>query len=95
MSKLRESARDQSCVRCGADDGTIVLAHYSGPRRHEYGGGFGIKSHDAVGAHLCADCHRHMDTGSKNKDGKWLVSEEMLHLCALTWIRLIENEVLK
>ena len=92
---LRAAARDQSCVRCGRQDGTVVLAHYFGPRRHEYGGGMSHKGHDAVGAHLCATCHTTMDTLSRNKADRWLVSEEMLHLCALTWIRLIEQGVLK
>ena len=95
MSKLREAARDQPCVRCGREDGTTVLAHYFGPRRHEYGGGMSIKGHDAVGAWLCAECHKHMDTWSRAKDMKWLHSEEFLHLCALTWIQLIERGVLK
>ena len=45
---LRELARGQSCIRCGADDGTVVLAHYTGVRREAFGGGFGKKVHDAV-----------------------------------------------
>lgn len=87
---LRKRARGKSCVRCGADDRTIVLCHYFGPRRHQYGGGMGIKGHDAVAAELCALCHTHMDTLSRNKEDKWLHSEEFLHLCALTWIRRME-----
>lgn len=93
--KLREAARDQACVRCGKQDGTVVLAHYFGPRRHSYGGGMSHKGHDAVGAHLCATCHAEMDSLARSKEHRWERSEEFLHCCALTWIRLIEQGVLK
>ena len=92
--KLREAARDESCVRCGAKDGTVVLAHYFGPRRAAYGGGMSIKGHDAIGAHLCGACHREMDTSSRQKDTRWLHSEEFLHLCAMTLIRLMNRGVI-
>lgn len=95
MSKLRDSARNQACVACGGMDGTVVLAHYFGPRRHSYGGGMSHKGHDAVGALLCAECHKRMDTESRDKDLKWERSEEFLHYCALTWIRWIETKVLR
>ena len=94
MTSLRSLARDQACVRCLAQDGTVVLAHYFGVRRDSYGGGLGHKGHDAVGAWLCADCHKCMDT-DRDKEGKWLHSEAFLHLCALTWIQLIEQGLLK
>lgn len=90
MTNLRASAKDQSCVACGINDGTVVLAHYFGPRRHSYGGGMGHKGHDAVAAFLCAACHRRMDTESRDKAHKWEHSEEMLHYCALTWIRRVD-----
>ena len=95
MTNLRAAARDQECVRCGALDGTVICCHYFGVRRHAYGGGMGIKGHDAVSAHLCARCHSEMDTLSRAKEQKWLHSEEFLHCCALTWIRLIEQGILK
>lgn len=85
---LRDKARDQSCVRCGAEDGTVVLAHYFGPRRHNYGGGMSRKGSDLIAAHLCANCHSYMDRESRNKESRWLLSEEFLHLCALTLLRL-------
>lgn len=88
---LRDLARDQKCIRCGADDGTTVHAHYFGPRRHAYGGGMGIKGHDAVGAHLCMRCHAEMDSLIRDKAKRWEHSEEFLHLSALTWLRLIEQ----
>jgi hypothetical protein len=95
MKKLRDAARDQACVKCGKQDGTVVLAHYFGPRRGEYGGGMSIKGHDAVGAWLCYQCHVWMDSESKNKEFRWEHSEYFLHLCALTMIQLIEQEILK
>lgn len=57
MSRLRESARGESCIACGAQDGTVVLAH-----RNE-GKGMGIKSPDYLALDLCANCHRWYDQG--------------------------------
>jgi transcription elongation factor Elf1 len=87
---LRDLARDQACVRCSKQDGSTVLAHYTGPRRHAYGGGFGIKCHDSIGAWLCGVCHKWMDTESRDKSAKWEHSEEFLHLVALTVRRMWE-----
>jgi len=88
---LRAFAKGQSCVACGANDSTVVLAHYVGPRRHSYGGGMSRKGHDAVGAHLCARCHAEMDTNTRDKAKRWESSEIFLHYCALTWIRVVEE----
>jgi hypothetical protein len=94
VQALRDAARDQPCVWCGRVDGTTVLAHYFGPRRHEYGGGMGVKGHDLIGAHLCAGCHTAMDTSSRSRVDRWEHSEEFLHLCALTLLRLWKNGVI-
>lgn len=95
LQKLRDSANGETCVRCGACDGTVVLAHYFGARRHSYGGGMGIKGHDAVAAFLCQACHLCMDTLAKDKAQRWLHSEEFLHYCALTWIRWFDKGTVK
>lgn len=98
MSKLRKAAKDQACVRCHVRNGTVVLAHYFGPRRHSYGGGMSRKGHDAIGAWLCADCHRFMDQEARElrgKESRWLNSEEFLHYVALTVIQLFEQEIVK
>ncbi len=58
--KLLALARDQSCVNCGADDGTVVWAHANGA---EWGKGMGIKAHDCMGMFLCAICHHQLDQG--------------------------------
>ena len=59
MSKLRKSARDQSCqVRipgyCNFDSSTVVLAHLNG-------GGMGAKRPDWQGAFFCSACHDVID----------------------------------
>jgi hypothetical protein len=95
IQKLRDSANGEACVACGVKDDTTVLCHYFGPRRHSYAGGMGIKGHDFIGAFLCANCHRHMDAASRNKELKWEQSELFLHYCALTWIRWFERGVVK
>lgn len=92
--KLRRAAEGQSCVRCGNIDGTVVGAHYSGARRLAYGGGFGIKVHDFLIAHLCSQCHRDMDQLSRDKARQYEHSEEFLHLIALTLIRLFHKGTL-
>jgi transposase-like protein len=65
--KLRESARYESCVACGTNDGTTVFAH-SNSQRH--GKGMGEKAHDLFGAYLCVRCHREFDEGNKSREEK-------------------------
>ena len=91
---LRKLAKGQACVACGVQDGSIVLAHYFGPRRHNYGGGMSHKGSDAVGAWLCAKDHDRMDRLGRDKEKRWEVSEEMLHYCALTWIQIVRQGLL-
>lgn len=78
-------------MRCGARDGTVVLAHYFGPRRHAYGGGLSRKGRDPVGAWLCQKCHAWMDTEARDKSKRWMLSEEMHHLCWLTLLQLVDQ----
>jgi len=59
-AKLKASAKHESCVSCGANDGTVVWAH-SNSQRH--GKGMGIKAHDLFGAYLCHKCHSAYDAG--------------------------------
>ena len=58
---LLYAARGETCVLCGADDGTIVAAHLPGSI---YGmdAGMGEKCADFCVAHLCSQCHSRMDT---------------------------------
>ena len=80
-------------MRCG-NRSLVCLAHYTGVRRLDYSGGFGIKVNDLVGAHLCQSCHAWMDTKSRDKALRWEHSEEFQHLVLLTLIRLWNQGVI-
>ncbi len=66
-NKLRESARDETCVYCGIQDGTVVWCH-SNEGAHGKGGA--LKAHDLLGNYLCAVCHRMYDTGPWTREEK-------------------------
>lgn len=83
--KLRDAARGQSCVRCGSEDETVVLAHL--PISGEFG--TGLKTHDIVGAHLCRPCHEHVDGPEGRRD-----YELRFHLLVETQVRLMRQGVL-
>jgi hypothetical protein len=99
VSKLRKAANGQSCVRCGADDGTINLCHYSGPYQHKFGKGRGIKGADIAAADLCGQCHKFFDEyesqSGASEDWKVARSEEFLAACMLTVIRRIQQGIIK
>lgn len=59
--KYLDGAKDRSCVHCGARDGTVVAAHYSGFRASELGKGWAKKVHDVFVADLCSECHAAYD----------------------------------
>lgn len=83
---IRESARGQECVLCGAQDGTVVWAHLNGIFA---GKGFGIKAHDGLGAHLCYRCHTHYDgqAGGLGRDERRQMGFEA---CVKTLARLFD-----
>lgn len=56
--KLLKLAAGQSCVNCGAQDGTVVSAHSN------FGKGMGLKASDSSIMHLCFRCHTEYDQGS-------------------------------
>ena len=99
MSKLRKAARGQSCVRCGAADDTVVLAHYSGPWQHRFGKGLQIKGADIAGADLCARCHKFFDEyeSQEGASERWRAarSDEFLACCMMTVIRRIQQGIVK
>ena len=76
--KLRDSAKHESCVSCGADDNTIVWAHSN---RSKHGKGAGIKAHDLFGAYLCYKCHTSYDAGKVPENAKFYSENEGL----VTW----------
>lgn len=66
--KLTRYAKGQSCVCCGACDGTVVLAHL--PTMGISDGG-SSKCDDFWGAHLCLRCHQLADGAEKRADIFW------------------------
>lgn len=63
MSKITESARHRDCeIRlpfvCNFNSETTVWCHANGLAS---GKGFGLKSHDALGAYGCSACHDALD----------------------------------
>jgi hypothetical protein len=56
--------KDRPCVRCGADDGTIVPAHANQQR---LGKGMGLKAEPWTVIPLCHKCHTWLDNGQANR----------------------------
>lgn len=85
--KLLESVREAPCMRCNAQDGTVVAAHSNSLSD---GKGKGIKAPDHKIAALCFRCHYEIDQGSKmNKQERrdvWVKA----HIDTISW--LFENE---
>jgi hypothetical protein len=91
--KVLASARGQQCAGrfpgiCNGDPETTVWAHLNG---HAFGKGAGIKAHDILGLHLCADCHRYLDVGHGTRAilSTELLLERVLSGVCETWVRLI------
>lgn len=59
--KWLKASKDVPCSYCGAQDKTVVGAHYQGFRSHTFGKGTGIKPHDICIADLCSKCHQMFD----------------------------------
>ena len=85
IPSLLALAKHSACVRCEADDGTIVAAHYTGIRQHSYGKGRSLKGSDIAVAFLCCDCHKYFDQPTERKSIER--SEEFLHCIMLTLIK--------
>jgi hypothetical protein len=65
---LLDLANGQRCVRCGANDGTIVACHYHGPYAHLFGKGMAEKVSDHLICWLCYDCHQTFDAKDLTTD---------------------------
>ena len=94
MSKITESSRGSTCIRCGASG--AYSCHYNGPRQHDYGKGRGIKCDDNATAEFCKACDDVFTEGSyanvmiraiERWESKWDRSEWFLHWCMMTIIR--------
>jgi hypothetical protein len=79
------AAKGRSCVKCGAEDGTIVRAHYSGKGSLRFGKGTAIKGHDIIAADLCVRCHTQFDSHVAGND--YEACWEFLMLCFDTLVR--------
>jgi hypothetical protein len=99
--KMLSAAKDQSCMNCGANDGTVVAAHYSGLRSHAFGKGTGHKPHDILVADLCRSCHESFDQNramghvSESTLRRIDQSEQFLYLILQTLLRRIDQGVVK
>ena len=58
IPKLLALAKDQACVMCGSQDGTVVSAHSN---LLTHGRGHAHKAHDGMIAWLCYSCHYDYD----------------------------------
>lgn len=95
MSKITQSARGQSCIRCGVDNGTVRACHLTGPRQHAYGKGRGVKCHDLASAEFCDQCDIVFSEGQMDGfDSKWDKSEQWHHYIMLTNIRRAARRVI-
>lgn len=56
--------KDRPCIRCGADDGTIVPAHANQIR---LGKGMGYKAEPWTVVPLCLKCHTWLDNGQADR----------------------------
>ena len=91
--KMLASARGQACICCGALDGSVIAAHYTGMRQHALGKGTGIKCGDIFTAHLCQKCHDIYDSlEASTFDDRFMrkvdQSEQFFYLICKTWERL-------
>jgi len=97
--KLLAAAKDQACVNCGVNDGTVVAAHYQGIRADAFGKGKGIKPHDLCIADLCAKCHQKFDTyAASYVDDPYMrkidLSERFLFCIMQTLVRRVKQGIL-
>jgi len=91
--RILDAAKGETCVRCGANDETVVAAHYSGMGAHRLGKGMGQKADDHCVAWLCIACHQEMDSYSEgNGDAR---AAEFLMLILETQRRLLDRGILK
>ena len=84
-TKLRQSAKGQPCVNCGATCPTVCARHYNGLWQQAYGKGRGIKCHDLASAELCNNCEKPYAEGQVEMfDSSADRAARFLHLCMLT-----------
>lgn len=94
MSKLTQSSKGTTCIRCGSPD--AYSAHFNGTYQHQYSKGRGIKCHDIATAEFCYVCDQLFSEGTTsgfhNQDDR---DSQFLHYIVLTNIRRFKDGVLK
>lgn len=91
--KMLDAARGESCVRCDANDGTVVAAHYSGIYATRFGRGRGIKPHDFCVADLCSRCHGYFDS-YENGNTDERAAEFMTYVLLTIHRRVINGDII-
>lgn len=81
--KLLQAVRDAPCMRCGANDGTVVAAHSNQLRD---GKGRSIKAHDYRIAAMCYRCHAEIDQGPKLDRQQKIEAWEDAHRKTIGWL---------
>jgi hypothetical protein len=76
---LKRKAEGQSCIACGAEDGTVVLAH----RNEHKARASGI---DVWALELCYRCHVSYDQGNMSRDEKRRFFNDLFPDQVLRWI---------
>ena len=92
MSKLTDSAKGKTCIKCNAPD--AYACHLNGPRQHDFGKGRGRKCHDLMSAEFCYRCDQEFTEGSmlsRWNGNKWERSEEFMFWIGMTNIRRFEE----
>jgi hypothetical protein len=87
--KLLALARDQPCMHCNCQDGTVVAAHANWLW---YGKGKSLKAPDYYVAWLCMRCHSELDQGKhmSRDEREWMWLRAHLKTMAYMW----ENELI-
>ena len=85
------TAKDEPCIKCGRNDGTVVAAHYSGLGAYALGKGMGTKVFDLATAHLCSRCHAEFD--NYQDDNTIERSQEFLMLILRTLKKNVERGI--
>lgn len=89
---LRDSAREESdCAHCGGSYGMGLIC-WAHSNLQEHGRGSYHKSHDLMGAYLCASCHDLLD-GRNPKLTKSQKRMLFIEAWAKSMVRLIERGV--
>jgi hypothetical protein len=91
--KYLRAAKNQACIRCANNDGTVVAAHFFGVFRHRLGGGMGHKVGDHCTADLCSTCHAFFDNYETPND--YERAAEFLVMILKTIERRLNQGVLK